>query len=40
MPCFPGVECVDNPAPDVGATCGSCPEGYSENEGKCLGKFL
>ena len=40
LPCFPGVECTDNPAPQEGATCGSCPQGYSQIGGKCLGKFL
>ena len=38
LACFPGVECTDNPAPEEGATCGSCPEGYSQIGGKCLGK--
>ena len=38
LACFPGVECTDNPAPDEGATCGSCPEGYFQIGGKCLGK--
>ncbi|KAK3277085.1 hypothetical protein CYMTET_14885 [Cymbomonas tetramitiformis] len=34
-PCFPGVECVDIPAPGVGRACGSCPEGYRGDGGAC-----
>jgi len=25
--CYPGVLCIDIPAPDFGFLCGSCPEG-------------
>ncbi|KAK3288822.1 hypothetical protein CYMTET_3720 [Cymbomonas tetramitiformis] len=34
-PCFPGVECVDIPAPGVGRTCQSCPEGYRGDGATC-----
>ena len=37
LACFPGVNCTDNKAPMVGATCGSCPSGYNGNGMKCLG---
>ena len=36
--CFEGVECEDNLAPEEGATCGECPEGFSGDGTKCLGK--
>lgn len=38
--CFEGVECLDVSAPDVGAMCGECPEGYSGDGEKCFGKVL
>lgn len=38
--CFDGVECMDIPAPGVGAVCGSCPEGYTGDTLKCYGIFL
>ena len=31
--CFPGTECIDNPAPMPGYMCGDCPPGY-EGDGK------
>lgn len=31
-PCFPGVACTDHPAPDLGRSCGPCPEG-SDGDG-------
>ena len=31
--CFPGTECIDNPAPMPGYMCGECPPGY-EGDGK------
>eukprot|EP00854_Cymbomonas_tetramitiformis_P024953 gene24953-biopygen25795 len=34
-PCFPGVECVDTPAPGDGRTCGSCPDGYRGDGIEC-----
>ena len=36
--CFEGVECLDVPAPDVGAMCGVCPVGYTGDGEKCFGK--
>ena len=37
--CFDGVECMDVPAPGVGAECGSCPHGYTGDAMKCYGKY-
>ena len=37
--CFDGVECMDVPAPGVGATCGPCPPGYSGNGLNCIGMY-
>ncbi|XP_078667257.1 uncharacterized protein LOC144909081 [Branchiostoma floridae x Branchiostoma belcheri] len=34
-PCFPGVRCVDVPAPATGFTCGTCPTGYSGDGLNC-----
>ena len=36
--CFEGVECLDVPAPGVGAMCGACPDGYTGDGEKCFGK--
>ena len=36
--CFEGVECLDVPAPGVGAVCGACPEGYTGDGEKCFGR--
>ena len=36
--CFEGVECMDVPAPGVGAVCGSCPPGYTGDSLKCYGR--
>jgi fibulin 1/2 len=33
--CFPGVECTDNPAPLIGATCGECPNGTIARDNYC-----
>ena len=38
--CFEGVECLDVPAPGVGAMCGACPDGYTGDGEKCFGKNL
>ena len=38
--CFEGVDCVDNPAPSEGASCGPCPQGYSGNGTECKGEVL
>lgn len=37
--CFEGVECMDIPAPGVGAVCGACPEGYTGGATKCYGNY-
>ena len=37
--CFEGVECMDVPAPGVGAVCGSCPPGYTGDSLKCYGEL-
>ncbi len=34
-----GVDCVDVPAPGVGAMCGPCPQGYRGDGSKCAGKL-
>ena len=36
--CFRGVVCFDVPAPDVGAVCGPCPDGFTGDGEKCNGK--
>ena len=36
--CFPGVQCVDVPAPGTGANCGPCPDGYNKVDNKCQGE--
>ena len=35
--CFEGVECLDIPAPGVGAVCGSCATGFTGDGLKCYG---
>ncbi len=35
--CFSGVECLDVPAPGVGATCRACPNGFTGNGLRCYG---
>lgn len=37
--CFKGVECLDVPAPGVGAECGACDTGFTGDGLKCSGKF-
>ncbi len=37
--CFEGVECMDVPAPGVGAVCGDCPPGYTGDSLKCYGNI-
>ena len=36
-PCAAGVNCTDIPAPDIGATCGPCPPGFSGDGQDCIG---
>ena len=36
--CFDDGNCVDNPAPLTGATCGPCPTGLEGDGTKCVGK--
>ena len=38
--CFDGVECMDIPAPGVGAVCGACPLGYTGDAQKCYGQWI
>ena len=38
--CFEGVECMDIPAPGVGAVCGACPDGFTGDATKCYGIIL
>ena len=38
MTCFEGVQCTDNPAPQIGATCGPCPTGLQGDGMKCIGE--
>ncbi len=38
--CFEGVECMDVPAPGVGAVCGNCPPGYTGDSLKCYGMII
>ena len=40
MSCFEGVTCTDNPAPQTGSICGSCPAGFEEESNKCTGALL
>ena len=35
--CFSGVECLDVPAPGVGAVCGACGVGFTGDGLKCTG---
>ncbi|XP_072020294.1 uncharacterized protein [Amphiura filiformis] len=35
-PCYPGVQCIDLPPPEVNATCGSCPPGLDGNGFTCF----
>lgn len=38
--CFRGVECLDIPAPGVGAICGACSIGFTGNGLKCSGIYV
>ena len=40
LTCFTGVECMDVPAPGMGATCGPCPAGYSGDGLNCIGMSM
>ena len=35
--CFEGVECLDIPAPGIGAVCGACAVGFTGDGLKCYG---
>ena len=35
--CFSAMDCLDVPAPGVGAVCGPCPEGFNGDGEKCNG---
>ena len=35
--CFQDAECIDAPAPEVGAECPPCPLGYFGDGAKCAG---
>ncbi|XP_072047055.1 uncharacterized protein [Amphiura filiformis] len=35
-PCYPGVQCIDRPPPEVNATCGGCPSGLMGDGFKCF----
>ena len=37
MSCFQDAECIDAPAPEVGAECPPCPLGYFGDGAKCAG---
>ena len=37
--CYEGVDCLDIPAPGLGADCGPCPPGLTGNGSKCFGMF-
>ena len=37
LTCFEGVQCYDVQAPESGAICGSCPDGYVGDGEKCAG---
>ena len=37
--CYEGVECLDVPAPGIGAVCGDCPLGFTGDGLKCYGKL-
>lgn len=39
-PCAVGVNCTDIPAPDIGATCGPCPPGFSGDGQECVGMII
>ena len=38
--CYEGVDCLDVPAPGVGAKCGPCPPGLTGNGSKCFGMSM
>ena len=35
--CFGEIQCLDVPAPGVGAECGPCPSGFTGSGVKCAG---
>ena len=35
--CYEGVDCLDVPAPGMGAECDSCPPGLTGDGSKCFG---
>ncbi len=39
-PCYAGVQCIDQPPPEINATCGSCPPGLMGDGFKCYGKSV
>ena len=38
--CFGEIQCLDVPAPGVGAECGPCPSGFTGSGVKCAGMLL
>ena len=38
--CFQDAECIDAPAPQIGAECPPCPVGYIGDGSKCAGVLL
>ena len=38
--CYEGVDCLDIPAPGLGAECGPCPTGFTGNGSKCFGNSV
>ncbi len=37
--CYPEVQCIDNPAPMSGASCGDCPMGFFGTGFMCDGRY-
>ena len=38
-PCYPGVQCIDQPPPATMAECGNCPPGLLGDGFKCFGMY-
>ena len=38
-PCYPEVDCIDLPPPEVNATCGDCPTGLMGDGFRCFGEY-